>query len=278
MQSDDVHYALHVSPHLRQSTSLFVDECKRRLQALDKAFPILPLTPGGLEKFPTIKLSSTISAPPCIAAVGRLAACGAHKRINLQLQLQPYTGSTRQRKGDLTLIRPANVEVHSLPYVSHQQTSILYPISGIVFRARCVQLSLFVSVAHQRASHEGDVMATLDRTTPFQDCSRQEREIVANELELLLWSSKEMESAWKESHYYLFGKSKEKTTYLDIWIDDDRGWDGNLQLLLLKKTLKLIDYYVIRSRSPLNIVSNNTIQHRMDVLESIIPLRRLIVT
>ncbi|MCO5566365.1 hypothetical protein L7F22_020042 [Adiantum nelumboides] len=50
--ASDIHCALQVSPHLRQSTASFFKDCKRRLRALDKAFP-MPLTPGGLEKFPS---------------------------------------------------------------------------------------------------------------------------------------------------------------------------------------------------------------------------------
>lgn len=49
--ASDIHYALQVAPHLRQHVPSLFRDCKRRLQALDKAFP-MPLTPGGLEKFP----------------------------------------------------------------------------------------------------------------------------------------------------------------------------------------------------------------------------------
>ncbi|KAH6554905.1 hypothetical protein KP509_1Z298300 [Ceratopteris richardii] len=49
----DVHYALNVPDHLREMNMLsFYSDCRRRLHALDKAFP-MPLTPGGLEKFPS---------------------------------------------------------------------------------------------------------------------------------------------------------------------------------------------------------------------------------
>ncbi|MCO5553875.1 hypothetical protein L7F22_007401 [Adiantum nelumboides] len=60
--ASDIHSALQVSPHLRQSTPLFFDDCKRRLHALDKAFP-MPLTPGGLEKFPTKVVPPVLREP-----------------------------------------------------------------------------------------------------------------------------------------------------------------------------------------------------------------------
>ena len=48
----DVEYALQVAPHLRQPYPTLLRDSQHRLQALDAAFP-MPLTPGGLDKFPS---------------------------------------------------------------------------------------------------------------------------------------------------------------------------------------------------------------------------------
>ncbi|MCO5612882.1 hypothetical protein L7F22_067154 [Adiantum nelumboides] len=71
--ANDIHSALQVSPHLRQSTPLFFDDCKRRLHALDKAFP-MPLTPGGLEKFPT-KVVPPVLIEPKLSTAGDQYDC-----------------------------------------------------------------------------------------------------------------------------------------------------------------------------------------------------------
>lgn len=60
--ASDIQYALSVSPHLRQHTPSFLRDCKRRVQALDKAFP-MPLTPGGLEKFPSTVVPTVLIEP-----------------------------------------------------------------------------------------------------------------------------------------------------------------------------------------------------------------------
>lgn len=49
--SSHIHYGLHTASHLCQDAPSLLRDCKRRLQALDKAFP-MPLAPGGLDKFP----------------------------------------------------------------------------------------------------------------------------------------------------------------------------------------------------------------------------------
>ncbi|KAI5066618.1 hypothetical protein GOP47_0019242 [Adiantum capillus-veneris] len=90
--ASDVYYALHVSPHLRQRTSLFVDDCKRRLQALDKAFP-MPLTPGGLEKFPTKVVPPVLIEPKPIL--------GAHQDSHVVDCLDQYNGWDTQLTQDL---------------------------------------------------------------------------------------------------------------------------------------------------------------------------------
>ncbi|KAH6556031.1 hypothetical protein KP509_1Z209400 [Ceratopteris richardii] len=58
----DVHYALNVPDHLRQNMLSFYSDCRRRLHALDKAFP-MPLTPGGLEKFPSQVVPTVLRDP-----------------------------------------------------------------------------------------------------------------------------------------------------------------------------------------------------------------------
>ncbi|KAI5066624.1 hypothetical protein GOP47_0019248 [Adiantum capillus-veneris] len=63
--ASDIHYALHLSPLLRQSPSSFLTDCKRRLRALDKAFP-MPLTPGGLEKFPAKVVPPALMIEPAL--------------------------------------------------------------------------------------------------------------------------------------------------------------------------------------------------------------------
>ncbi|KAI5066617.1 hypothetical protein GOP47_0019241 [Adiantum capillus-veneris] len=95
--ANDIHYALHLSPHLRQSTSLLVDDCKRRLQALDRAFP-MPLTPGGLEKFPTKVV------PPVLIEPKLNMAQGDHQdnsNVVDCLDLHEYNGWDRQLAQEL---------------------------------------------------------------------------------------------------------------------------------------------------------------------------------
>lgn len=60
--ASDVDYALQVAPHLRQHTPLLLRDSRRRLEALDKAYP-MPLTPGGLEKFPAKVVPPVLIAP-----------------------------------------------------------------------------------------------------------------------------------------------------------------------------------------------------------------------
>ena len=72
----DIHYAIDTAPHLRQPGAVLLRDCRRRLHALDKAFP-MPLTPGGLEKFPSQMLPPLLIAP---LVVDRPSAAHNQKR------------------------------------------------------------------------------------------------------------------------------------------------------------------------------------------------------
>ncbi len=102
-------------------------------------------------------------------------------------------------------------------------------------------------------------------------------EQVAKDFSDYLVGTQEIERPWEESNYFLFGRTKPKTTLLLVWIDDHIGWDGNLKLLFLKESLGLIDYYVVHWHRGFHLVSTDTILQRMDILSSIIPTRKLFV-
>ena len=70
-----------------------------------------------------------------------------------------------------------------------------------------------------------------------------------------LVGTQEIERPWEESNYFLFGRTKPKTTLLLVWIDDHIGWDENLKLLFLKESLGLIDYYVVHWHRGFHLVS-----------------------
>lgn len=63
---NDIDYALQVPPYLRQPARRLLKDSKRRLHALDRAYP-MPLTPGGLEKFPSSVVPPVLSDPPSSA-------------------------------------------------------------------------------------------------------------------------------------------------------------------------------------------------------------------
>ncbi|KAH7285112.1 hypothetical protein KP509_33G013700 [Ceratopteris richardii] len=58
----DVRFTLNVPDPIRQSLPSFYSDCQRRLRGLDKAFP-MPLTPGGLEKFPSEVIPTVLRDP-----------------------------------------------------------------------------------------------------------------------------------------------------------------------------------------------------------------------
>lgn len=72
---NDIEYALLVSPALRQDTAALLQDSQRRLQALDRAYP-MELTPGGLEKFPSRVVPPVLSNQPINASVpAKVAQC-----------------------------------------------------------------------------------------------------------------------------------------------------------------------------------------------------------
>lgn len=102
---NDIDYALHLPADLRQYTPTLLRDSQLRLRALDRAFP-MPLTPGGLEKFPTSVV------PPILS--GRTAVSALKDRIHESQNTNGWTESiTRDVKEVATLLHDSDIKTYT---------------------------------------------------------------------------------------------------------------------------------------------------------------------